>query len=68
MKKKLFLTISIEYDRPQHQSNYMIVAEALHRHADDIVRHPDTGAKGQREYEIKTTHGTIKAVISWEMT
>lgn len=68
MKKKLLLTITIEYDRPDGQSNYCIIAEVLRKHANDIIENPNTGAIGSREYVITPSHGTIKAVISWIMT
>ena len=52
VKKKLYLTI--EYERPEKQTNYIVVAAILRKHADDIIKDPNTGETGSRNYTIKT--------------
>lgn len=39
--RKIGFVFTIDYERPDNQSNYDVIAKALQRHAEDIYKDPN---------------------------
>ncbi len=57
----------IDYKAPDHQSNCLVIAESLKKHAEDIIRDHNRAKEGSDSFEIKTSHGVTKVKISWDL-